>query len=51
MQAPSDFHPLSPTTTIQPALEKITMHIVCKILDIFDIPVPEYRRWGSKPES
>lgn len=29
------------------SVREITMHIVGKILDVFDIPVPEFRRWGS----
>ncbi len=32
------------------SVREITMHIVGKILDIFDIQVPEFRRWGSRPE-
>lgn len=29
------------------SVREITMHIVGKILDIFDVPVREFRRWGS----
>ena len=43
--------PVVPYYNNPTSVREITMHIVCKILDIFDIPVPEYRRWGSKPES
>ena len=43
--------PVVPYYNNPTSVREITMHIVCKILDIFDVPVPEYRRWGSKPES
>ena len=39
--------PVVPYYNSPTGVREITMHIVCKILDIFDVPVPEFRRWGS----
>lgn len=30
-------------------LEEVTHHIVCKVLDQFDIDVPKFRRWEGMP--
>jgi len=39
--------PVVPYYNSPTSVREITMHIVGKILDIFDIPVPEFRRWRS----